>query len=402
MGPHFTLLLAALANYLCPGRPCIKCDQLVTAELKTLENTYLRDHLPSLPSDALKNVMRMVNYEVNSFGEVNSAEDSYLGAVDENTLEQAVWSFLKDLKRITDSDLKGELFIKELLWMLQHQKDIYNNLARQFQKEVLCPNKCGVMSQTLIWCHKCEKQLHLCRKSLDCGERHIEVHRSEDLVLDCLLSWHHASKGLTDYSFYRVWENNSETLIAKGKEPYLTKSMVGPEDAGNYRCVLDTINQGHATVIRYDVTVLPPRPSEENQPPNIITQEEQETPDQVTPQIPPGQEPESDLHHPELHHPELYPELTPTVAQNPEKKMKTRLLILLTLGFVVLVASIIISVLHFRKVSAKLKNASDEVKTPVTRSKSELSLSQQMGLKKASQADFNSDYSGDKSEATEN
>lgn len=43
-------------------------------------------------------------------------------------------------------------------------------------------------------------------------------------------------------------------MIAKGKEPYLTKSMVGPEDAGNYRCVLDTINQGHATVIRYDVT----------------------------------------------------------------------------------------------------------------------------------------------------
>uniref|UniRef100_A0A8C6HHX8 Izumo sperm-egg fusion 1 n=1 Tax=Mus spicilegus TaxID=10103 RepID=A0A8C6HHX8_MUSSI len=397
MGPHFTLLLAALANCLCPGRPCIKCDQFVTDALKTFENTYLNDHLPH---DIHKNVMRMVNHEVTSFGVVTSAEDSYLGAVDENTLEQAAWSFLKDLKRITDSDLKGELFIKELLWMLRHQKDIFNNLARQFQKEVLCPNKCGVMSQTLIWCLKCEKQLHICRKSLDCGERHIEVHRSEDLVLDCLLSWHHASKGLTDYSFYRVWENSSETLIAKGKEPYLTKSMVGPEDAGNYRCVLDTINQGHATVIRYDVTVLPPKHSEENQPPNIITQEEHETPVHVTPQTPPGQEPESELY-PELH-PELYPELIPTVAQNPEKKMKTRLLILLTLGFVVLVASIIISVLHFRKVSAKLKNASDEVKPTVSGSKSDQSLSQQMGLKKASQADFHSDYSGDKSEATEN
>jgi hypothetical protein len=86
---------------------------------------------------------------------------------------------------------------------------------------------------------------------------------------------------------------------------------------------------------------LPPKHSEENQPPNIITQEEHETPVHVTPQTPPGQEPESELY-PELH-PELYPELIPTVAQNPEKKMKTRLLILLTLGFVVLVASIIIS-----------------------------------------------------------
>lgn len=37
-----------------------------------------------------------------------------------------------------------------------------------------------------------------------CTERQIEVHRLEDMVLDCQLSWHHASEGLTDYSFYRV------------------------------------------------------------------------------------------------------------------------------------------------------------------------------------------------------
>lgn len=78
MGPHFTLLLAALANCLCPGRPCIICDPFVTAALKTLEDTYLRDHLPR---DIHKNVMRMVNYEVMSFGEVTSSEDTSLGAV---------------------------------------------------------------------------------------------------------------------------------------------------------------------------------------------------------------------------------------------------------------------------------------------------------------------------------
>lgn len=90
---------------------------------------------------------------------------------------------------------------------------------------------------------------------------------------------------------------------------------------------------------------MPPRPSDEKQPPNIVTQEEQETPVQVTPQTPSEQEPQPELQpelNPELH-PELYPELIPTVAQNPEKKVKKRLLILLTLGFVVLVASIIIS-----------------------------------------------------------
>lgn len=42
--------------------------------------------------------------------------------------------------------------------------------------------------------------------------------------------------------------------MSKGKEPYLTKTMVGPEDAGNYRCELDTINAGPATIIYYHVT----------------------------------------------------------------------------------------------------------------------------------------------------
>lgn len=81
--------------------------------------------------------------------------------------------------------------------MLRLQKDIFATLVARFQKE-------GTMSQTLIWCNKCEKQMHFCRKSMDCGERQIEVHRLEDMVLDCQLSWHHASEGLTDYSFYRV------------------------------------------------------------------------------------------------------------------------------------------------------------------------------------------------------
>lgn len=42
-----------------------------------------------------------------------------------------------------------------------------------------------------------------------CTERQIQVHRLEDLILDCQLSWHHASEGLTDYSFYRVGTSNS-------------------------------------------------------------------------------------------------------------------------------------------------------------------------------------------------
>lgn len=128
-----------------------------------------------------------------------------------------------------------------------------------------------MMLQTLIWCSNCEKQVHACRKSTDCGgeswaqqgglgargaepegrlslewadtgasrqekagrdrveegwgrarkregtchsnplspERQVKVHRKEDMILDCELNWHRASEGLTDYSFYRVGPSNS-------------------------------------------------------------------------------------------------------------------------------------------------------------------------------------------------
>ncbi|XP_028644818.1 izumo sperm-egg fusion protein 1 [Grammomys surdaster] len=399
MGLHFILLLAALANCLCPARPCIICDPFVVAALKTMEQNYLPGHLE--PEHHV-NFLKRVELEVKSFSDLPINKDSFMGVVDEDTLEQASWSFLKDLKRITDSDVKGELFVKEILWMLSLQRDIFITLAARFQKEVFCPNKCGTMSQTLIWCHQCQKQIYFCRKSTDCGERQIQVHRLEDLVLDCQLSWHHASEGLTDYNFYRVWENSSETLMSKGKESYLTKTMVGPEDAGNYRCQLDTVHGEPATVMYYHVTVLPPRPVEENPPPNVVTQEEQETPVQVTaptPEPPPELQPQPQPEpQPE---PEPEPELIPTIPQRPAKKLKTRLLILLTLGFVVLVASIVVSVLHFRKIRAKWKSSNAATKPSTTESKLDHESSQQMGSKKLSQAEINPD-SGDRDEETEN
>ncbi|KAM4824953.1 izumo sperm-egg fusion protein 1 isoform 2-T5 [Thomomys bottae] len=251
MGPRFAVFLAALANCLLPARCCIICDRLVVTALKSLERDYLPGHLDTKHH---KTFMKRVLDAVKDFKDLPLDETSFMGAIDEDTLEQASWSFLKDLKRITDSDVKGELFVKELFWMLHLQKDTFANYAIQFQKEVYCPNKCGTMLQVLIWCNECEKQVHACRKSYDCGEHSVKVHEMEDIILDCHLNWHHASQGLADYSFYRVWGNNSETLVSKGKEPIMTKPLAGPDDAGNYRCELGTVNSGPATIIRYRVT----------------------------------------------------------------------------------------------------------------------------------------------------
>nr|XP_012315646.1 izumo sperm-egg fusion protein 1 isoform X3 [Aotus nancymaae] len=297
MGPHFTLLFSALAGCLLPAEGCVICDPSVVLALKSLEKDYLPGHLDA---SLHKTLMDKVEKAVADFQNLSLTEDAYMGVIDEDTLQKASSSLLKDLKRITDSDVKG------------------------------------MMLQTLIWCMNCKKEVHACRKSYDCGERDVEVPRMEDMILDCELNWHKASEGLTDYSFYRVWGNNTETLVSKGKEPTLTKPMVGPEDAGDYRCELDTVNSSPATIILFHVTVLPKRVEEENPSPNIVTPGEA-SPTQIS---------------------EMTSESSITLQPpKPESMLKGRLLGLLIGGFLALIIGLTFALFRRRKVIDFIKSS---------------------------------------------
>ncbi|XP_040313554.1 izumo sperm-egg fusion protein 1 isoform X7 [Herpailurus yagouaroundi] len=188
-------------------------------------------------------------------------------------------------RTLSPCSFPDDTFVKEFSWMLTLEKAAFQRNVARFQREDFCPNKCGMMLQPLIWCSNCKKQLHVCRKSTDCGVRQINVHEKEDLVLDCELNWHKLSQGLTYYSFYRVWGSNSETLVYKGKQPTLTKPLVGPEDAGDYRCELGTVRSLPATVIHFQVTVLPQRIIEETPTSNF------ETGEQLSPTLQPSEYP---------------------------------------------------------------------------------------------------------------
>ncbi|XP_006208730.2 izumo sperm-egg fusion protein 1 isoform X1 [Vicugna pacos] len=319
------LLVAALAACLLPARGCVMCDPKVVEALNSLETDYLPGHLEAKDH---KNLMIRVKEAVEDFKNLPIDEDSYMGVVDKPTLEKASWSLLKDMKRVTDSDVNGQLFVKELLWMLHLAKDTFASYAAQFQKEGFCPNKCGLMLQPLIWCSTCQEQVHACRKSLDCGERKVEVHQMEDMILDCELNWHKISQGLTDYSFYRVWQNNSETLMSKGIQPTLTKIMVSPEDAGIYRCELGSVKSSPATIIHFRVTVLPKRIVEEIPSPNTETQDEM-APGEVTLGRP---QPSTTLQ---------------SQSSKPENVLRSRLVGLLIWGFVVLIAGVVTAILYF-------------------------------------------------------
>ncbi|XP_053761548.1 izumo sperm-egg fusion protein 1-like isoform X2 [Panthera pardus] len=198
--------------------------------------------------------MERIRETVRDFRDLPYLEDTFMGVIDEATMETSVLSFLRSVRLIRNSGVADDTFVNEFSWMLTLEKAAFQGYVARFQRKDFCPNKCGTMLQLLIWCSNCKKQLHACRKSRDCGVLQINVHETEDLILDCELDWHKLSQGLTYYSFYRVWGSNPETLVSEGKRPTLIKRLVRPEDAGNYRCELGTERSGPATVIHFEVT----------------------------------------------------------------------------------------------------------------------------------------------------
>ncbi|GAB5581818.1 izumo sperm-egg fusion protein 1-like isoform X1 [Prionailurus iriomotensis] len=217
MGPQVALLVVALAGCLLRARSCVICDPRVVAALDALEKEYLPTHLAP---ERHRQVMERIRETVRNFRDLPYLEDTFMGVIDEATMETSVLSFLRSVRLIRNSDAADDSFEKEVSKILTREKATFQSYILRFQREDLCPNKCV---------------------------RHINVHEKEDMILDCELNWHKLSEGLTYYSFYR------------GKRPTLTKPLVRPEDAGTYRCELGTERSGPATVVRFEVTVLPQR-----------------------------------------------------------------------------------------------------------------------------------------------
>lgn len=119
--------------------------------------------------------------------------------------------------------------------------------------------------------------------------------------------------------------------MSKGKEPTLTKPMVGQEDEGTYRCELGSVKGGLATVIHFHVTVLPPNTEEV---PSVNT----ETEGCVAPGEMPANFPQSPT------------TVQDMISQPPklEKMLRGRLVGLLIGGFVVLITVVVTMILCFR------------------------------------------------------
>ncbi|XP_072777535.1 izumo sperm-egg fusion protein 1 [Taeniopygia guttata] len=282
-----------------PGPPgvggCVLCDPAAAAALAELLGPFLRRALPAQPAGRGR-LGSLVLRGVLGLARLPRDPASFMGVIDQATLDEASIHFRRTLARVMAQDIKDEQIYQELLWAMREIKEDFERLMRRFQSQVYCPNKCGRMEVVWIECIFCNLTHFACNRGLDCGERQLWVEEGQDLVLDCALPWHGASHGAKTYSFYRGLAAGgagpeppepppqrrgaaaeppepppqrrgaaaepprpppAERLLRSGPDPVLVRRAAAAAAAGRYRCLMRGPGGRVGSELRFNVSGEP-------------------------------------------------------------------------------------------------------------------------------------------------
>ncbi|KAM9475761.1 izumo sperm-egg fusion protein 1 isoform 2-T2 [Clarias gariepinus] len=212
---------------------------------------------------------------------IRNMHEDFMASKDKMTVQEQM-----DLRKIishayvTYQDISTQLsgVIGNVQWdlikIVEKSKRILKKHLEVFVAEGLCPNKCGLLLQSVMNCTSCQYGLRICQSDTppkDCGEHHLTANEGEQVVLDCFLPWHSLVVGHAEYHY--SWnqgapnfsaEDNFKVLVVT-KESKIVLNQLHVTEQGVYRCFL--LDQ-HGTTLshtRFILTVIPmptppPRP----------------------------------------------------------------------------------------------------------------------------------------------
>uniref|UniRef100_A0A8U8BYT8 Uncharacterized protein n=1 Tax=Geospiza parvula TaxID=87175 RepID=A0A8U8BYT8_GEOPR len=138
------LLLGAFWVWGLPGRAggCVLCDPAAGAALGELLGPFLERAMPAEPA-ARGRLGTLVLRGVLGLARLPRDPRSFMGVIDQPTLEEASTNFRRTLSRVMAQDLRDQQIYQELLWAMREIKEDFERLMKRFQSQVYCPNKCG-------------------------------------------------------------------------------------------------------------------------------------------------------------------------------------------------------------------------------------------------------------------
>ncbi|XP_060111274.1 izumo sperm-egg fusion protein 1 [Heteronotia binoei] len=232
---------------------CLKCSPEAIRILDEVKGPYLDSKLRGDPTlrEKLQNLLQS---NVEGLSQQPIGKSSYMGVIDEITLQELTGHFKRSMNRIMENQFDGGQLFNEITWSLQDLLVAFQKLLKAFQK-VYCNNECGNMDYMFLNCFTCKTQIYSCSKNIYCGERKLKVEMDEDLILDCAMRWHRYNHGAKKYAFYRIVKGKEQEMTTT-MDSFLVKKEANANDAGKYRCKLFSANGYLSSMLDFQVTVV--------------------------------------------------------------------------------------------------------------------------------------------------
>ncbi|KAG7332060.1 hypothetical protein KOW79_003894 [Hemibagrus wyckioides] len=194
------------------------------------------------------------------------------GVIDLTTLYRAQTEYQSEFRRHWQEPSTGSLQW-DMIKILEKGKRILKKHLEVFVTEGLCPNKCGLLFQSVMNCSSCQYGLHICQSDTppkECGAHRLLAKEGEQAVLDCFLPWHTLVVGHAEYHY--SWKRGATNFSAEDefeilvvtKDSKIVLNQLSMSEQGVYRCFLldrhgTTLSHTHFILTVTPMPTSPPR-----------------------------------------------------------------------------------------------------------------------------------------------
>ncbi|XP_017322730.1 izumo sperm-egg fusion protein 1 isoform X2 [Ictalurus punctatus] len=257
-GPgRFSVCWLVLVCVIPSVRLCLQCDLAV--------RHMHEDFMASKHEVTVQEQMDLTKIIDHAYITYQDTSTQLSGVIDLTTLYRAQTEYESEFRRHWQELSTGSIQW-DMIRILEKGKSILKKHLEVFVAEGLCPNKCGLLFQSVMNCSSCQYGLHICQSDTppkDCGEHKLVAHEGEQTVLDCFLPWHSLVVGHAKYQY--SWKRGATNFSAKDefevlvvtKDSKIVLNQLSVSEQGVYRCIL--LDQ-HGTTLSHThfiLTVIP-------------------------------------------------------------------------------------------------------------------------------------------------
>ncbi|KAB5567823.1 hypothetical protein PHYPO_G00237260 [Pangasianodon hypophthalmus] len=248
---HFSVCWLVLVCVIPGVRLCLQCDLAIRHMHEDFMAT--KDKLTVQEQMDLKKIVS------HAYVTYQDSSTKLSGVIDLTTLYRAQTEYQSEFRRHWQEASTGSIQW-DMIKILEKGKMILKKHLEVFVAEGLCPNKCGLLFQSVMNCSSCQYGLHKCQSETppkDCGEHQVLANVGEQAVLDCFLPWH---------SLFSA-EDRFEVLVVT-KDSKIVLNQLSVSEQGVYRCFL--LDQ-HGTTLSHTLFILTVIPMPTSPPRQIPT-----------------------------------------------------------------------------------------------------------------------------------